>query len=92
MGPAVKMFDYLSVGLPVVANDIGGWTRIIEDEEIGVLTESNPVSFAQGILKLIEDQRLSRGFGERGLELVRTKMNWDASAELLLGKIRSLLV
>jgi glycosyltransferase involved in cell wall biosynthesis len=84
MGPPVKLFDYLSVGLPVVANDIGGWTKIIEHEEIGILTDSDPQSLADGILKLIGNEGLSRRLGEKGLELVKSKLNWDESAKILL--------
>jgi len=91
IGPAVKLFDFLSVGLPVVANDIGGWTKLIETEKIGVLTSSDPECFAQGIMKLLADNELSQRLGERGLELVKEKMNWDSSAKLLLQKYTDLL-
>ena len=91
MGPPVKLFDYLSVGLPVVANDIGGWTKIIKEEEVGLLTDNNPRSFANGILKLLEDADLSYEFGKKGLELVKTKLNWDHSAQILLQKYEEML-
>jgi glycosyltransferase involved in cell wall biosynthesis len=84
MGTPVKLFDYLSVGLPVVANAIGAWTDIIEDEKIGILTENDPKSFASGILKLLSAPTLLGEYGERGLALIRTKFNWDNSAEILL--------
>jgi glycosyltransferase involved in cell wall biosynthesis len=91
MGPAVKLFDYLSVGLPVVANDIGGWTKIVEHEKIGILTDSNPQSFADGMLQLLSNRDLSRRLGERGLELVKSKLNWDESARMLLQKYEDVL-
>jgi len=84
MGTPVKLFDYLSVGLPVVANAIGGWTNIIKDEKIGILTDDDPKIFASGILKLLGTSSLLRECGERGLALVRTKFNWDNSAKILL--------
>jgi glycosyltransferase involved in cell wall biosynthesis len=86
IGPAVKLFDYLSVGLPVVANEIGGWTKIIKDEQVGLLTKCNPESFAQGIIKLLDNPDLSRRYGNMGLKLVNTKMNWDTSARALVNK------
>lgn len=91
MGPAVKLFTYLSVGLPVVANDIGGWTRMIENEKIGILTKDEPQSLAQGILKLLDDGELAHRFGERGVELVKTKCNWDESAKKLLQKYEEII-
>jgi len=84
MGTPVKLFDYLSVGLPVVANAIGAWTNIIKDEKIGILTDDDPKSFASGILELLSTPALLRECGERGLTLIRTKFNWDNSAKILL--------
>ena len=86
IGPAVKLFDYLSVGLPVVANEIGGWTKVIKDEQVGLLTKCDPESFAQGIIKLLDNPDLSRRYGNMGLKLVNTKMNWDTSASALVNK------
>jgi len=91
LGPAVKLYDYLSVGLPVVANDIGGWTRMIKDEKIGILTEDNSQEFAQGILELLNNQNLARKYGKKGLELIKTKYNWDESARKLLQIYREIL-
>lgn len=90
MGTPVKLFDYLSVGLPVVANAIGAWTNIIKDEKIGILTDNDPKSFASGILKLLGTPALLREYGERGLALIRTKFNWDTSAKILLSHYKKL--
>ena len=76
-GYSLKFFDYLSVGLPVVANSIGGWTRIIRDEKVGILTEDNSESFAEGILQFLKNPEMRYEFGKRGLALIQTKFNWD---------------
>ena len=91
IGPAVKLFDYLSVGLPIVSNDIGGWTIIIQKEQVGLLTNSDPASFAQGIISLLDNQELSLTLGKKGLHLIRTRYSWDKSAHLLLKEYRELL-
>ena len=84
MGPAVKLFDYLSVGLPVVANDIRGWTSIIEEEKIGILTEDDPKAFASAIVQLLENPSLALRSSRAALECVRRKYSWDNSARSLL--------
>jgi glycosyltransferase involved in cell wall biosynthesis len=84
MGTPVKLFDYLSAGLPVVANNIGAWTDIIREENVGIVTEDNPVSFGSGILKLVENSDLLEDYRQRCLKLVRDKFNWDTSARVLL--------
>lgn len=91
IGPAVKLFDYLSAGLPVVANDIGGWTNIIRREQVGLLTKSDPESFARGIVRLLNNQDLSAEFGKNALQLVSTKLNWDKSGHLLVKEYAKLL-
>ena len=91
LGPAVKLFDYLSVGLPVVANDIGGWTNLIADEKIGILTNDDPKSFSQGIITLLDNQVMHKQFSENASRLITKKMNWDFSAKVLLEKYEALL-
>lgn len=83
MGTPVKLFDYLSAGLPVVANDIGAWTKIIEEENVGVLTEDDPVSFAKGITRLVSDPSILAEYSERCVNLVKKKYNWAISAKIL---------
>jgi glycosyltransferase involved in cell wall biosynthesis len=84
MGTPVKLFDYLSVGVPVVANNIGSWCEIISRYKTGILTEGNPSAFGEGIAELLDCRDRIEEFGKRGLELIRTKYNWDNSAKCLL--------
>jgi glycosyltransferase involved in cell wall biosynthesis len=84
MAYPAKLYDYLSVGLPVVANDIGGWTKIIKEHGIGVVTENNPEAYAEGILQFLEDPQLCYDCGQRGIELVKKEFNYYKSAERLL--------
>lgn len=82
MGTPAKLFDYLSVGLPIVANNIGAWTKIIQEEQVGVLTKDNPDSFALGVLKLIESTSLDI-YRQRCISLVENKYNWNNSVKIL---------
>ena len=91
MGTPVKLFEYLSVGLPVVANETGGWTKTIEEERLGILTKDDPKSFSEGIIQLLDNQALSQEFSRNGSRLIQTKMNWDLSAKLLLQEYENIL-
>ena len=82
MGTPAKLFEYLSHGLPVVANDIGGWTDIISRHKVGVLTASEPAQFAEGIARLIDKDR--EEYAQNALRLVAERYNWDNSALTLL--------
>ena len=85
-----KLFDYLSIGLPVVANDVGGWTNIIKDNHLGRVTKDSPKAFASGILELLDDPDEMANCAIRGIELIKNKYNWDASASLLMQQYEKL--
>lgn len=84
MGPALKLFDYLSCGVPVVANDIGGWTQMIEDENVGILTEDNPRSFGEAIDLLLTDNELWNIMHKNALNLIRKGVNWESHVSKIL--------
>jgi len=84
MGTPAKLFNYMSVGLPVVANDIGGWTEIIRKEKVGLVTSNDPKDFGEALASLAGDPRAMREYGFRGLELTESKYSWDNSAKILL--------
>lgn len=73
MAYPAKLYSYMAVGLPIVTNRIGSWSDIVEEEQIGIVTDDNPSSFAEGISKLLERPDLIRWYGERALSLLRTK-------------------
>jgi len=75
-----KLFDYMSIGLPVVANEVGGWTDIVKENNIGQITEDSPKAFANGILDLLSSPQKLENCGRRGIELIKNKYNWDISA------------
>ncbi len=80
----ITLYDYLSVGLPIVANEVGGWTRIIKENAVGVVTGNSPEEFADGITKLLENPKLMCECGQRGIRLVKDELNYHKSAETLL--------
>lgn len=84
IGPAIKLFEYISCGLPVVANDIGSWTNIIKEKEIGILTEDDPKKFAQAIDLLLEESELWNKMHENAINLVKTKENWELNVKNVL--------
>jgi glycosyltransferase involved in cell wall biosynthesis len=78
-----KLFDYLSVGLPVVANDVGGWTDIVKSNRVGMVTRDDPRDFARGVSELLGAPSEMAECGRRGIELIKKAYNWDVSASLL---------
>jgi glycosyltransferase involved in cell wall biosynthesis len=77
--------------LPVVANDVGGWSRLIEDEEVGYLTSADPRDFAETVSSMVGDTQYMRMCSRNGLEIVQRKYSWNASANKLLNVYGALL-
>ena len=86
-----KLFDYLSVGLPVVANDVGGWTDIVKENRVGRITSDDPKEFAQAIIDLLDNPQEIAEYGRRAMRLIRTKYNWDISANILKDQYKRLV-
>jgi glycosyltransferase involved in cell wall biosynthesis len=90
MGTPAKLFNYLSVGLPVVANDIGGWSEIISKEKVGLLTSDDPEEFGDTLANLMNSPEILEEYAVNGLNLVKDKYNWDESAKKLISVYSSL--
>ncbi len=88
LGPPIKLLDYLSVGLPVVANYIGGWSDIIEKEKIGIATSDEPREFAKGIIDLVGDEETYYRYANNALRLIKEKYNWSEVTKPLSELIR----
>jgi glycosyltransferase involved in cell wall biosynthesis len=73
MSYPAKLFDYLSVGLPVVANDVGTWTNLIKNSKVGIVTESTPQGFARGISRLLDDPELRNVCGQNALKFIKLR-------------------
>ncbi|RZD38580.1 MAG: hypothetical protein CXT78_14830 [Thaumarchaeota archaeon] len=84
LGTPLKLLEYMSNGLPVVANDVGSWCDIIHDEKIGILTKDNPKDFADGINTLIEDEKMYVRMQNNMINLMNRKFSWKLHVEQLL--------
>ena len=84
LGTPLKLLEYMSNGLPVVANDVNSWCNIIRDEKIGILTKDDPRDFADGINSLIEDEKMYVRMQNNMINLMNKKFSWKLHVEQLL--------
>jgi glycosyltransferase involved in cell wall biosynthesis len=72
-----KIFDYMSIGLPVVATAVRPVARILRETGAGVaVPPDSPRALAEAMLSL-RDARRRRELGERGRQAVRRRYNWE---------------
>ncbi len=74
-----KILQYMGVGLPVVASDVGVNGEIISPGENGFLARK-PDDWVQAINRLVQEPQLRRAFGAKGRALVEANFSLDAYA------------
>lgn len=73
-----------SLGVPVIASDIGGIPEQVINGETGYLVSpGNAVELAQVIIDLVGNMEKTVKMGEKAYEYAHEKLTWEASAKLL---------
>lgn len=73
----LKIYQYLRSGRPIVATRLLTHTQVLDDE-VAILTEATPESFAAGIMAGITDTARARAVGDRARHLADTKYSYEA--------------
>ena len=80
-----KLFDYMLVGLPVIASNFPLYRGVVEPSHCGLLVDpTRPPEIAQAITHLIEHPQEAQQMGENGRRAVRDKYNWETESQKLL--------
>lgn len=80
-----KIFEYMSLGLPVITSDFDLYKGIVEKEECGLCVDPmNVEEIADAIARLINNPQEAVAMGERGKKAVLEKYSWENEAEKLL--------
>jgi glycosyltransferase involved in cell wall biosynthesis len=81
----VKMFEYMSAGIPVIASDFPLWREIIIGNDCGLLVDPlNPREIARAIDYLVSNPKESERMGMNGRNAVELKYNWRSEEKKLL--------
>jgi glycosyltransferase involved in cell wall biosynthesis len=88
----IKLFEYMSAGVPVIASDFPLWRDIIDDADCGLCVDPlNPGQIAWAINYLRTHPVLAARMGSNGRRAVATKYRWDREETTLLALYGQLL-
>lgn len=80
----IKMFEYMSAGIPVIASDFPLWRDIVEGSRCGVCVDPlDPAQIARAIDELVGDPQKARQMGLNGRQAVMERYNWAAEEKKL---------
>ena len=86
-----KVMEYMALGKPVVSFKLK--EAIYSASDAGLYVNNNdPIAFAEGMIKLLKNKKLTERLGKYGLERVRNKLCWQKQIEDLLNTYRYVLI
>ena len=88
----IKMFEYMSVGLPVIASNFSLWREIIEGNQCGICVDPlNPKAIGNAMQYLVDNPQKAQQMGKNGRKAVEQKYNWLMEEKKLLKLYKNLL-
>lgn len=79
-----KLFEYMMMGLPIIASNFPKWRTIVEDAGCGILVNPNsPQEIAQAMQWMLDNQREAFKMGMRGRDAVMQKYSWLSEEKTL---------
>lgn len=74
----VKLFEYMSAGLPVIISNFPVWKAIIDDHQCGICVDPNNLEQISTAIQWIFDHpNEAQAMGQRGQAAVKMIYNWD---------------
>ena len=87
-----KVFEYMMMGLPVIAANYPGMLALVEGGGVGLCVDpQDPKQIAAVVNRMAADPEARRSMRANGLQLSRERYNWENEFRPLFERYRSLL-
>ena len=88
----IKLFEYMSMGLPQIVTDIPLWREIIESSKSGLTVDAlNPKEIAEKVTQILEDEVLYKQMSENSRKAFEESYNWQTEEKKLIKLYEELL-
>lgn len=87
-----KVYEYMSMGMPVIVNDSLYNKKIIEELKFGVCV--NPMDedvFSSTLVELLKNDLQRERMGKNGRKAIKDRYSWDSAQHKLLDMYRTIL-
>ncbi len=83
---ALKIFEYMAAGKPIIASDIGQISSILTHEKTAILVPpGDGKALHDALVRLRQDPRLRSNLGKNALSEVRQNHTWEQRVEMISG-------
>jgi hypothetical protein len=87
----LKLFEYMSAGIPVVASNFSAWQPIIQNHQCGIMVEPiNSAALHEACTYLLEHPTIAETMGQRGRQAVEQEYSWNAESQRLISLYQEL--
>lgn len=88
----IKLFEYMSMGLPQIVTDIPMWKEIVESNHTGLTVDAlNPKAIAEKVTRILEDEELYQKLSENSRKAFEETYNWQREEKRLIQLYEELL-
>lgn len=89
---ATKVYEYMSMSLPVIVSKYSYSLKVLEKYKFGISVDPENVDeIADAIKYLINNPQIAKQMGENGRRAVKDKFNWDVEEKKLCSLYQSVL-
>ncbi|WP_306597859.1 glycosyltransferase [Geothrix sp. 21YS21S-2] len=75
-----KLFEYMALGVPVLASDFPLWRRLVEESGAGRVVRPEPGPLARALVEMARDPEALQAFARRGRAAYLERYRWEAEA------------
>ena len=83
-----KLFEYMAMGIPVLASDFPLWRGLVEAAGAGCLVAPIPASVAAALVAMCSDPGRLHSYGRAGRTAYQTRYRWEQEARQLRWHLR----